>query len=116
MEKDVVCGMQVDPKKAAGKSEHQGKSYYFCSPVCKKKFDAAPEQYTKNPMFYWKIAFVVLGAINILYFMLLEEPWNVKAGDDAPKGAVRQSVGQQRAGESERRRLDADATSRRERL
>jgi YHS domain-containing protein len=47
MEKDVVCGMQVDPAKAAGKSEYQGKTYYFCSPVCKKKFDANPSQYAR---------------------------------------------------------------------
>jgi hypothetical protein len=47
-------------------------------------FIAAPEQYTKNPIFYWKILFVGLGALNILYFMLLDEPWKVKAGDDAP--------------------------------
>ena len=32
MEKDPVCGMQVDPKKAAGTSEYQGKTYYFCNP------------------------------------------------------------------------------------
>lgn len=48
MEKDPVCGMQVDPEKAAGKSERQGKTYYFCSPVCKKKFDADPERYAKQ--------------------------------------------------------------------
>jgi uncharacterized membrane protein len=47
-------------------------------------FIAAPEQYTKNPVFYWKILFVILGAVNILYFMLLDEPWTVGAGDDAP--------------------------------
>ena len=45
MEKDVVCGMQVDPKKAAGQSEYQGKTYYFCAPECKKKFDANPQQF-----------------------------------------------------------------------
>ena len=45
MEKDLVCGMQVDPSKAAGKSEHQGKTYYFCGLSCKKKFDANPAQY-----------------------------------------------------------------------
>ena len=44
MERDPVCGMQVDPQNAAGKSEHRAKTYYFCSPVCKKKFDANPEQ------------------------------------------------------------------------
>ena len=47
MEKDVVCGMQVDPAKAAGKSEYKGQTYYFCSPACKKKFDANPSQYAR---------------------------------------------------------------------
>ena len=47
MEKDVVCGMQVDPPKAAGTSEYQGKTYYFCSKACKARFDANPQQYTK---------------------------------------------------------------------
>jgi len=45
MERDVVCGMQVDPAKAAGSSVHAGKTYYFCSKGCKAKFDAHPEQY-----------------------------------------------------------------------
>jgi Cu+-exporting ATPase len=45
MEKDPVCGMQVDPAKAAGKSEYQGKTFYFCNAACKRKFDAKPEEY-----------------------------------------------------------------------
>jgi YHS domain-containing protein len=49
MEKDVVCGMQVDPKKAAGQSEFSGKTYYFCCAGCKRKFDANPVQYVKHP-------------------------------------------------------------------
>ena len=48
MEKDVVCGMQVDPAKAAGSSEYNGKTYYFCSKSCKTKFDANPAQYSKS--------------------------------------------------------------------
>jgi Cu(I)/Ag(I) efflux system membrane fusion protein len=40
---DPVCGMQVDPRKGAGKSEYKGKTYYFCSEGCKKKFDGNPE-------------------------------------------------------------------------
>jgi YHS domain-containing protein len=47
MEKDVVCGMQVDPAKAAGTSQYGGKTYYFCSKGCKAKFDANPKQYVK---------------------------------------------------------------------
>jgi YHS domain-containing protein len=45
MEKDPVCGMQVDPKKAAGTSNYGGKEYYFCSTGCKQKFDKNPVQY-----------------------------------------------------------------------
>ena len=37
MERDVVCGMQVDPSKAAGTSQYNGKTYYFCSTSCKTK-------------------------------------------------------------------------------
>ena len=47
MEKDVVCGMQVDPAKAAGTSQYNGKTHYFCSKGCKTKFDANPAQYAK---------------------------------------------------------------------
>ena len=47
MEKDVVCGMQVDPATTAGTSEFNGKTYYFCSKGCKAKFDGNPAQYAK---------------------------------------------------------------------
>lgn len=47
MKTDPVCGMQVDPAKAAGSSEYQGQTYYFCSKGCKAKFDANPGQYVK---------------------------------------------------------------------
>ena len=46
MTKDPVCGMQVSEQAPAGKSEYQGKTYYFCSPACKSKFDKNPEKYT----------------------------------------------------------------------
>jgi YHS domain-containing protein len=48
MVKDPVCGMDVDPKTAAGKSEYQGQTYYFCSLGCKKDFDKEPQKYVKN--------------------------------------------------------------------
>ena len=47
MEKDVVCGMQVDPAQAAGSSQYKGKTYYFCSNDCKAKFDVNPSQWVK---------------------------------------------------------------------
>lgn len=48
MAKDPVCGMDVDPKTAAGKSEYQGQTYYFCSAGCKKAFDKEPQKYVKD--------------------------------------------------------------------
>jgi Cu+-exporting ATPase len=42
---DVVCGMDIDPATAAGKSEYKGQTYYFCSPGCKRSFDKDPEKY-----------------------------------------------------------------------
>jgi YHS domain-containing protein len=45
MAKDPVCGMDVDPKTAAGQSEYQGETYYFCAPGCKIAFDKEPEKY-----------------------------------------------------------------------
>ena len=47
MVKDPVCGMDVDPKTAAGNSEYQGQTYYFCSAGCKKAFDKEPQKYIK---------------------------------------------------------------------
>ncbi len=44
--KDPICGMDVTPETAAGKSEYQGQTYYFCSLGCKKTFDKEPEKYT----------------------------------------------------------------------
>jgi Cu+-exporting ATPase len=45
MAKDPVCGMTVDEKTAAAKSEYKGQTYYFCMQGCKRKFDADPERY-----------------------------------------------------------------------
>ncbi|QNN21848.1 heavy metal translocating P-type ATPase [Planctomycetales bacterium ZRK34] len=42
---DPVCGMQVDPDRAAGHVEHEGRDYYFCSTGCKNKFEADPAKY-----------------------------------------------------------------------
>jgi YHS domain-containing protein len=44
---DPVCKMQVDESKAAGKSEYNGKTYYFCAAAWKRKFDENPGQYVK---------------------------------------------------------------------
>ena len=48
LEKDVACGMSVDPAKAASTAVHQGKTYYFCSRGCGEKFKASPEKYVSQ--------------------------------------------------------------------
>jgi Cu+-exporting ATPase len=45
---DPVCGMEVDPATAAGASEYQGTTYYFCSPGCKRQFDKDPQRYVEQ--------------------------------------------------------------------
>jgi len=47
MAKDLVCGMEVDKETAKYKTEHKGKTYYFCAPGCKKAFETNPQKYTK---------------------------------------------------------------------
>ena len=45
-ERDPVCGMQVDPARAAALTAgHAGKRYYFCSLGCAAKFQANPDKY-----------------------------------------------------------------------
>jgi YHS domain-containing protein len=42
---DPVCGMAVDPAKAAHSSTYNGSNYYFCSPSCKSQFDKDPARF-----------------------------------------------------------------------
>ncbi|HZD44408.1 MAG TPA: YHS domain-containing protein [Methanomicrobiales archaeon] len=39
--------MTVNESTAKFKSEYKGKTYYFCAPGCKKRFDANPEEFLK---------------------------------------------------------------------
>lgn len=43
--RDPVCGMEVEPAKAAGAATHDGKTFHFCSASCQQKFKASPAQY-----------------------------------------------------------------------
>ncbi len=45
---DPVCGMEVEPEEAAGSTEYEGRTYYFCNPGCKEKFDADPEAFLQK--------------------------------------------------------------------
>jgi YHS domain-containing protein len=44
---DPVCKMEVDEDHAKYGSTYKGKSFYFCTAGCKKKFDEDPEKYIK---------------------------------------------------------------------
>src|SRR5438034_8683822 len=46
---DPVCGMTVDPAKAAGSADYRGKKYFFCSKHCVSRFRADPEKYAAEP-------------------------------------------------------------------
>jgi Cu+-exporting ATPase len=41
--------MTVDPEEAAGESEYEGRTFYFCSEQCKERFDADPEAFLQGP-------------------------------------------------------------------
>src|SRR5580704_7974668 len=43
--KDPICGMTVDPKKAAAKIDHASQTSYFCSKRCAQRFAQFPEKY-----------------------------------------------------------------------
>ncbi|MEE8098568.1 MAG: heavy metal translocating P-type ATPase [Hyphomicrobium sp.] len=43
--KDPVCGMNVDPHTTQHRADHAGRTYYFCSAGCRKKFVAEPARY-----------------------------------------------------------------------
>jgi Cu+-exporting ATPase len=48
-DQDPVCGMTVVPGKAAGKVEHAGKNYYFCSKGCAERFSREPQRFLTVP-------------------------------------------------------------------
>lgn len=45
MEKDPVCGMDVDPHRTPHRSEHEGRTYYFCAARCRERFAADPARF-----------------------------------------------------------------------
>ncbi|HEV3168063.1 MAG TPA: heavy metal translocating P-type ATPase [Isosphaeraceae bacterium] len=47
--RDPVCGMNLDPEHAAGSTEYQGQTYYFCSLHCLEQFRADPERFVGKP-------------------------------------------------------------------
>ena len=46
---DPVCGMKVDPAKAAAKIDYEGKIYFFCNAGCLEAFIQEPSRYLGAP-------------------------------------------------------------------
>jgi Cu+-exporting ATPase len=49
VERDPICGMDVDPERAATKLERAGKTYFFCSSGCAARFQKQPETFLASP-------------------------------------------------------------------
>ena len=45
---------------------------------------AAPHMYVENVSFLWKIGFLMLAGVNLLYATVFEGPWHVESGEDSP--------------------------------
>ena len=45
---DPVCGMEIKDINSAEKTEYKGKTYYFCTTLCKVQFEQDPEKYVKK--------------------------------------------------------------------
>jgi Cu+-exporting ATPase len=49
LEKDPVCGMNVNPATAKNVHEHGGRKFYFCCAGCVEKFKSDPAGYLNKP-------------------------------------------------------------------
>src|SRR6266849_4895114 len=45
---DPVCGMTVDEQTAPARAVHNGTTYYFCAPGCKRAFEKDPDAVLKG--------------------------------------------------------------------
>ena len=61
LERDPVCGMNVNPATAKHVYKHAGKNYYFCCAPCIEKFKAAPAKYLNAPSPPRAAGLVMLG-------------------------------------------------------
>jgi len=46
--KDPVCGMEIEPAAAYGKTAYAGRTFYFCSKHCEEEFKKNPEKYVSK--------------------------------------------------------------------
>ncbi len=62
LERDPVCGMNVNPATTKHVYDHGGKNYYFCCAPCVEKFKADPAKYLHGPAPQRAAGLVMLGS------------------------------------------------------
>lgn len=45
---DPVCGMEVDTATSRHSAEYRGRTYWFCSLMCKNAFEDDPNRYVQG--------------------------------------------------------------------
>src|SRR5258707_15884294 len=74
MARDPVCGMTVDPEKAAAQVDLDGETYFFCAKGCAQEFSANPERYLDQAPAAHASAVAKLTAIQPAALSLVPRP------------------------------------------
>ena len=64
LERDPVCGMNVNPATAKHVYSLGGKNYFFCCASCLEKFKADPSMYLQAPLPPKSLGLITLGAVK----------------------------------------------------
>jgi len=67
---DPICGMTVEPNTAAGRYDHKGVTYFFCSVSCLDKFKANPDRELQPA----SSGLITLGSKKSLPMMMQDPP------------------------------------------
>lgn len=62
--RDPVCGMEIDEAAAAGRTDYEGRTWYFCSERCLTSFRANPVAYAHEPLEQHEPPFTTKGGIT----------------------------------------------------
>ena len=46
MDRDPVCGMEVEDTPDTSRAVHEGRTYVFCSDSCRERFEESPGEFT----------------------------------------------------------------------
>ena len=86
---DPICGMTVDPDRAAGRFDHAGQTYWFCSTHCQQRFRADPAnkgkimdrglwRYTRHPNYFGEacvwFGFLLIACDNLAGLVTIVSP------------------------------------------